>query len=237
MNQKKKSNFLPYKQQDSMLDLDKLDNLFNELDTINHSLKKEDDKTLEHNDDILHFENTVTKHDRFKEIEDNLKKLPKLNNTFDKLCYTEKDEKDVGITIQDDVHKTTKTSKKNEYEVFYDKELKRNLLLLKNRHALDPKRHYRKLNINMDNIKDYKVGTVIGDMFDNGKRHGGVMNKTYINGSMTNSMVNKVDKNKSILGNYLEDKDTDKYFKRKYFEIQDSKTKYGKSKYRFKNKK
>ncbi|KAF0267291.1 hypothetical protein FOG48_03641 [Hanseniaspora uvarum] len=122
-----------------MLDLDKLDNLFNELDTINHSLKKEDDKTLEHNDDILHFENTVTKHDRFKEIEDNLKKLPKLNNTFDKLCYTEKD--------------------------------------------------------------------------------------------------NKVDKNKSILGNYLEDKDTDKYFKRKYFEIQDSKTKYGKSKYRFKNKK
>lgn len=227
-----------------MLDLDKIDNLFNELDTINHSLKKDNNtsntQSLEHNDDMLHFENTVTKHDRFKEIEDNLKKLPKLNNTFDKLCYTKKDEKDnknAPVTIQDDIHKNTDTKKKNQYEVFYDKELRRNLLLLKNRHALDPKRHYRKLNINMDKINDYKVGTVIGDMFDNGKKHGGVINKAYINGSMTNSMVNKVDKNKSILGNYLDDKDTDKYFKRKYFEIQDSKTKYGKSKYKSKNKK
>ena len=226
-----------------MLDLDKIDNLFNQLDTINITLKNENSpntQNLEHNDDMLQFENTVTKHDRFKEIEDNLKKLPKLNNSFDKLCYTEKDGKDnksVPVTIQDDIHKNTDTKKKNQYEVFYDKELKRNLLLLKNRHALDPKRHYRKLNINMDKITDYKVGTIIGDMFDNGKKHGGVMNKAYINGSMTNSMVNKVDKNKSILGNYLDDKDTDKYFKRKYFEIQDSKTKYGKSKYKFKNKK
>ncbi|CAI8507860.1 unnamed protein product [Hanseniaspora opuntiae] len=222
-----------------MTDLNQLDNLFDELDTINTSLKKEDTKSLEDNENILQLDNNITKHDRFKEIEENLKKLPKLKNTFDKLCYTEKDAKDntMSITLNDDVHKSTKISKKSEYEVFYDKELKRNLLILKNRHALDPKRHYRKLNINMDKVNDYKVGTIIGDMFDNGKNHGGVMNKTYINGSMTNSMVNKLDKNKSILGNYLDDKDTDKYFKRKYFEIQESKTRYGKSKYRFKNKK
>ncbi len=51
-------------------------------------------------------------------------------------------------------------------------------------------------------------------MFDNGKRHGGVMNKTYINGSMITAWLTKLIKTNPFWNYHKKTKDTDKYFKK-----------------------
>lgn len=245
------------------IDEDKLDDLFNQLDQVSNTLettKKEsiskNNNLNEFNEDELKFEDddtpkdSITKFETFQEIEKNLKNLPKLKNSFDKLCYTDTDKyntvKQPFMTLDDEIDVNDKKLKsglkskyKNESSEFsnsYNKELKRNLLVLKNRHALDPKRHYRRLNINMKgDLTNYKVGTILDDMFENGKK-GGVLNFKYSNGSAASSIVTNIDKSNSILKNYINDDPTDKYFKRKYFEIQESKTKYGKNKHHNKRK-
>lgn len=244
----------------------KLDDLFSQLDKVSNdlNLQKEtknlgNDVTSEDfNSDELKFDadestqkNSVTKFETFQEIEKNLKSLPKLKNSFDKLCYTDADKyntvKQPFMTLDDEIDVNDKklksglkskysSSGSSEFANSYDKELKRNLLVLKNRHALDPKRHYRRLNIDLKgDLSNYKVGTILDDMYENGKK-GGVLNSKYNNGSQTSSLVTSIDKSNSILKNYIDDTDTGKYFKRKYFEIQEAKTRHGKYKHHNKRK-
>ncbi|XBW38219.1 hypothetical protein QEN19_003808 [Hanseniaspora menglaensis] len=252
----------------TFLNEDKLDDLFSQLDQVTKTLNSQletntaKEENSEFSKDELKFEDegseinengksSITKFETFQEIEKNLKNLPKLKNSFDKLCYTDVDKyntvKQPFMTLDDEIDVNDKklkngikskyqNSTSSEFTNSYNKELKRNLLVLKNRHALDPKRHYRRLNINMKgDLSNYKVGTILDDMYENGKK-GGVLNSKYNNGSQTSSLVSNIDKSNSILKNYISDNDTDKYFKRKYFEIQESKTKYGKNKHHNKRK-
>lgn len=237
----------------------KLDDLFDQLENACSTLNElKNGKTnaeisvnTDFNEDELKLEEdetaaqklTVKKHDTFEEIENKLKKLPKMQNSFDKLCYSDKSNNNEKpfLTLDDEIRDNKRKQQQglqskylngsSEFSNSYNKELKRNLLLLKNRHALDPKRHYRKLNIDLKgDLSGYKVGTVLDDMFENGKK-GGVLNSKYTNGSQTSAYVTNIDKSNSILGNYLTDEPTGKYFKRKYYEIQESKSRYGKNKH------
>lgn len=91
--------------------------------------------------------------------------------------------------------------------------MRRDLTLIKQRGALDPKRHYKKDK--MEISKFFQMGTIIEG-----------------NTEFYSSRLSNKDRGNNLVEEILNDDDSKKYFKRKYSEIQQSKTSGGKAHYK-----
>lgn len=156
----------------------------------------------------------------FRDIEMDLKKLPKLYNDFDKLASKkfnkEKVEKSLidvlPTTVLEEAQEPTKTvSVGKEWFTLpkpsdhMKKQVQRDLLLIKHRAALDPKRHYKKDKWQVPDR--FSIGTIVEDKTE------------FFSSRLTNKQ-----RKSTILETLMTDDQTNKYFKRKYSEIQVQKT-------------
>ncbi|CAL9729458.1 rRNA-processing protein Fcf2p [Monosporozyma unispora] len=156
----------------------------------------------------------------FRDIEMDLKKLPKLHNDFDKLASKkfnkEKVEKSLidvlPTTVLEEAQEPTKTvSVGKEWFTLpkpsdhMKKQVQRDLLLIKHRAALDPKRHYKKDKWQVPDR--FSIGTIVEDKTE------------FFSSRLTNKQ-----RKSTILETLMTDDQTNKYFKRKYSEIQVQKT-------------
>lgn len=91
-------------------------------------------------------------------------------------------------------------------------DIKRDLLIIKNRSALDPKRHYKKEKWQIP--KFFQMGTIIEGNTEFYTR------------------LNKRQRGKNLVDEVLHDNDTQKYFKKRYAEIQRQKVSGGKNYYK-----
>lgn len=240
----------------SNIDEKKLDQLF-ELLKNTDNMKSESNNQLsadvsfadELDDNKIHFDDDLEDNKReqkFLEIEKNLKKLPKLENNFDKLSNPKSLNNDDQANskssgqfskISDPIEilnqrKGTKSKKQKGEEALpqtdtekwfhigkteMTPQVKRDLLVIKHRQALDPKRHYKKDKWVLP--KNFQVGTLVEDKSE-----------------FYSSRINKKQRSSTILGSLVNETDTNKYFKRKYAEVQDIKTRYGRSRHNYKSK-
>lgn len=92
-------------------------------------------------------------------------------------------------------------------------ELKRDLMVIKNRSALDPKRHYKKDNWEIP--KYFQMGTIIEG-----------------NAEFYSSRMKRKDRGTSLVDEILKDETAGKYFKRKYEDIQQKNKSGGKEDYK-----
>ncbi|RLV95032.1 rRNA-processing protein FCF2 [Spathaspora sp. JA1] len=167
------------------------------------------DLTLDDLFDNLHQEtrvNTVVEQDTFNKIETSIKNLPKIESNLEQ---TLKQKKDV-IRIYDPVAATTTTPKDttdgrwfNMKQPELTPEINRDLQIIKQRSALDPKRHYKKDNWKIP--KYFQMGTIVEGNTEFYTR------------------LNKKQRGNTLVQEILNDDDTKKYFKRKYSEIQSAK--------------
>lgn len=160
--------------------------------------------------DFVDFEDNKKDTEKiFRDIELNLQKLPKLNNEFDKL--SNKKTKPTVNNIDDKAN--TKKASDEDKDWFLmpkandktRKDIQRDLLLIKHRAALDPKRHYKKQKWQVP--ERFSVGTIIEDKTE-----------------FYSSRINKKDRKSTMLESFMGDDESNKYFKRKYNEIQVQKT-------------
>lgn len=169
------------------------------------SFEQDDVLQIDKNDDGVDTES------KFQEIEANLKKLPKLENGFDALAKKKtKKGKLPSIEIEEG---NTKKSKKDDSDWFalpkpddnMRREVQRDLLLIKHRAALDPKRHYKKQRWEVP--ERFAIGTIVEDKTE-----------------FYSSRMNKKERKSTILETLMGDDTSNKYFKRKYTEIQEKAT-------------
>ncbi|CAH2350581.1 rRNA-processing protein Fcf2p [[Candida] railenensis] len=157
--------------------------------------------------------------DEFKKIHKYINKLPKLQSKLeDKLSSSSSGSRDSVIKFDDPVDVATQAKAKKSNEVtdagsrwFNMKQpeltasVRRDLQVIKQRAALDPKRHYKKEKWEIP--KYFEMGTIIEG-----------------NTEFYSSRMNRKDRGKTLVEEVLNDNDSKKYFKRKYSEIQDKKT-------------
>ncbi|CCF57752.1 hypothetical protein KAFR_0D01060 [Kazachstania africana CBS 2517] len=193
------------------------------VDSLFDALKKASSKTkpvseasigLEenHNSDVLKLDSETKDTEKiFEEIEVNLRKLPKLSTGFDKLAK-EKNEKDEKLQLpQEEKHKSKNKSTSNGWFTLPKpddnrrREIQRDLVLIKHRAALDPKRHYKKERWQVPGR--FSIGTIIEDKTE-----------------FFSSRINKKERKQTIIESLMADDERNKYFKRKYNEIQLQKT-------------
>lgn len=206
-----------------------LDDLFASLKEISKNDTQVSEKKIEenHDSDVLQLTDDEPKKDTekiFRDIELDLKRLPKLHTEFDRLTsskYNKQKEKrlaskktDLPSEVLDP--NSTKNPKKpvSEGKDWFTmpkpsdhmkKQLQRDLLLIKHRAALDPKRHYKKDKWQVPDR--FSVGTIIEDKTE------------FFSSRLTNKQ-----RKSTILESLMTDDQTNKYFKRKYSEIQVQKT-------------
>ncbi|KAK5778664.1 Fcf2p PWA37_000062 [Arxiozyma heterogenica] len=206
------------------------------LDALFASLKEVSNKKLtpanelekNHDSDVLRLDDSKDTEKIFRNIELDLKKLPKLNNDFDQLGSKKANSNDkkplptLSTTLLDETKTTQKQNFKSEAKDWFllpkpsdhmKKQLQRDLLLIKHRAALDPKRHYKKDKWQVPDR--FSIGTIMEDKTE-----------------FFSSRLTKKQRKSTILESLMADKDTDKYFKRKYSEIQVQKTSGKKSHYK-----
>ncbi|KAI8081708.1 Fcf2 pre-rRNA processing-domain-containing protein [Halteromyces radiatus] len=94
-------------------------------------------------------------------------------------------------------------------------EIKRDLQILKMRHVLDRKRHYKKMGKNELNSKYFQMGTIIEGATE-----------------FFSSRINRKDRRQTIADELMADMEQQDYYKRKYVEAQDRHTSGGKSHYK-----
>jgi len=154
--------------------------------------------------------------DEFKAIQKSISSLPKLSSKFEANLKEEasKSAKKSDILRVNDpiVVRKTKTSSENTdagdkwfnmKQPELTDEVKRDLLVIKQRSALDPKRHYKKQK--WDIPKYFQMGTIIEG------------NTEFY------SKLNRKQRGNNLVQEILHDDESKKYFKRKYSEIQKSK--------------
>lgn len=199
-----------------------LDDLFASLKEVsnkNLTSVNEPEKVLD--SDVLRLDDDTKDTEKiFRNIELDLKKLPKLNNDFDQLVSKKTNSNDkkplptLSTTLLDETRMTQKQNSKSEAQDWFllpkpsdymKKQLQRDLLLIKHRAALDPKRHYKKDKWQVPDR--FSIGTIVEDKTE-----------------FFSSRLTKKQRKSTILESLMADKDTDKYFKRKYSEIQAQKT-------------
>lgn len=209
---------------------DDIDQLFQELKEISANNTTNNKKNIEKNDEIssdndhnsdkLIFEDDVkTKNTEqiFQTIEKDLRSLPKLNNTFDQLASNAKKTS----TKPADSNKDGRNSDKKSEDWFnipkpsdsMRQRLEKDLILIKHRAALDPKRHYKKDRWTVPDR--FAVGTIIEDKTE------------FYSSRLTNKQ-----RKSNILDTLMNDDQTNKYFKRKFTEIQIQKSSGKRSHYK-----
>lgn len=160
---------------------------------------------------------------KVKKLLDN---LPKLESKFEekmaKDAQKASQKKDI-VLINDPITAQRKTGKKEEptdagadwyhmKKMEITPEVKRDLMIIKNRSALDPKRHYKKDNWEIP--KYFQMGTIIEG-----------------NTEFYSARMKRKDRGVSLVDEVLKDDKTDKYFKRKYSEITEKRKSGGKEFY------
>lgn len=185
----------------SLYDELSLDELFSQLDDV-HQVEKKATK--------------VTQDDEFEQIRKSVAKLPKIEQSFNELSGLEQDKKKShSKKINDPILVTKKDSKKDK-STAGDKwfnmpkgELteanKRDLKIIQQRAALDPKRHYKKGKWTIPEY--FQFGTIIEGPTE-----------------FYSSRIKNKDRSSTIMESVINDSDTKKYFKRKYAEIQEKKS-------------
>lgn len=164
--------------------------------------------------------------DEFSKIQKELQSLPKIESNLEK--HMEQAEKDAQrkldvVKVNDPITHVKRATKEEDTDAgakwFNMKkpemtaELKRDLLILKNRSALDPKRHYKKEKWEVP--KYFQTGTIIEG-----------------NTEFYSARMSRKSRGKTLAEEILHDDDSTKYFKRKYYEIQKEKTSGGKRHYK-----
>lgn len=180
-----------------------------EISSANQQSKPETSDKISNNNDILQLEDVDQKlnaEEVFKQIEGNLQALPKLSNDFDQLVNSKQE--------QQQQHHQQEKKPKSESEDWFtlpkpDGEMlakvQRDLVLLKHRAALDPKRHYKKDRWKVP--ERFAVGTIVEDKSE------------FYSSRLTNKQ-----RKSTILETLMNDETSTKYFKKKYTEIQLAKT-------------
>lgn len=142
----------------------------------------------------------------FKSIEKSIQSLPRINANLETALQKKP------IRIHDPVippkKKTTETSDERWFNMKQPEmtpEIKRDLQIIKQRSALDPKRHYKKDKWEI--LKFFQMGTIIEG-----------------NTEFYSSRLKRKERGKTMVEELLHDDTTKKYFKRKYHEIQQTKT-------------
>ena len=142
----------------------------------------------------------------FKSIEKSIQSLPRINDNLETALQKKP------IRIHDPVippkKKTTETSDERWFNMKQPEmtpEIKRDLQIIKQRSALDPKRHYKKDKWEIP--KFFQMGTIIEG-----------------NTEFYSSRLKRKERGKTMVEELLHDDTTKKYFKRKYHEIQQTKT-------------
>lgn len=192
-----------------------IEDLFGQLKEISSKdSKPQTNNKINDNDDIVQLEDLDQKQNAekaFKQIEENLQALPKLTNDFDRLVNAKQKE-------QHQQEKKKPTSESEDWFILpkpdgamLDK-VQRDLVLLKHRAALDPKRHYKKDRWKVP--ERFAVGTIIEDKSE------------FYSSRLTNKQ-----RKSTILETLMHDETSIKYFKKKYTEIQYAKTSGKKSYY------
>ncbi|MCP8717894.1 MAG: Fcf2 domain-containing protein [Asgard group archaeon] len=141
----------------------------------------------------------------YRSIEKSIRNLPKIKEN---LVLKSKKE---SIKIYDPIVVPKKQTETTDARWFNMKqpemtpEIKRDLQIIKQRSALDPKRHYKKDKWEIP--KYFQMGTIIEG-----------------NTEFYSARLKKKERGKTMVEELLNDDNTKKYFKRKYHEIQETKT-------------
>lgn len=173
--------------------------------------------------DSLNRQNGVVESggDRFAEIQKSIKALPKLATSLDihnKMPTESSRDTSHAISVADEKKQTRKTSTDAGDKWFnmpkgeIDSASKRDLTLIQQRAALDPKRHYKKEKWQIP--EHFQMGTIVGGQTD------------------WHSRLTRKQRGISLTDEILHDDDSKKYFRRKYTEIQDRKTSGKKAHYK-----
>lgn len=167
----------------------------------------------------VHTEDT----DEFAKIQKQIQSLPQIESKLETHMEQAVQEKKVDVVKINDpishaktaLDKTAPTDSGSQWfnmkKPEMTPELKRDLLILKNRSALDPKRHYKKEKWQVPQY--FQSGTIIEG------------NTEYY------SRLSRKSRGKTLAEEILHDDDSSKYFKRKYYEIQKERTSGGKRHY------
>lgn len=162
----------------------------------------------------------------FEKIQQQIENLPKIDSGLEAAMQKasgEKSLRSLAVKINDPVTTSRKLKKEEKTDSganwFNMKrpeltpELKRDLLILKNRSVLDPKRHYKKEK--WDIPKFFQTGTVIQG-----------------NTEFFSSRITRKNRGKTLAEEILHDDTTTDYFRRKYSEIQKTNRSGGKAHYK-----
>ncbi|KAL3228475.1 rRNA-processing protein FCF2 [Nakaseomyces bracarensis] len=216
--------------------MDDIDELFGLLKQVSGTSRRSGvahggEQVDEHGGDESHWSNDVVsvEDDGVKErekvflgIEKELRALPKLETGFDQLAADKEKASliDAGKSAMEKVaQKQKKDSKSSEWFTLprpddkTKREVQRDMLLIKHRAALDPKRHYKKDKWKVP--ERFSVGTIVEDKTE-----------------FYSSRLKNKERKSTMLETLMTDDTTDKYFKRKYSEIQDKKTSGKKAHYK-----
>lgn len=158
--------------------------------------------------------------DEFSEIQKLLDRLPQIQSDLETHMENAQQEKKLDVVKVNDpithVKKVTKDVNEDSGAEWFNMkkpemtaEVKRDLLILKNRAALDPKRHYKKEKWQVP--KYFQTGTIIEG-----------------NTEFYSARLAKRNRGRTLAEEILHDDDSGKYFKRKYHEIQKQRTSGGK---------
>lgn len=166
--------------------------------------------------EVLELRDPTEQHTQqeFEQIDRRLRSLPKLQNTFDSLAAQRP------VRPPQQPEPATKAAGSAEDWFLLPKpdgatreRAQRDLLLLKHRAALDPKRHYKKDRWQVP--ERFALGTVVEDSSE------------FYSSRLTNRQ-----RKSTMLETLMADSDTARYFKRKYAEIQHASTSGRKAHYR-----
>lgn len=158
--------------------------------------------------------------DEFSEIQKLLERLPQIQSDLETHMENAQQEKKLDVVKMNDpithVKKVAKDVNEDSGAEWFNMkkpemtaEVKRDLLILKNRAALDPKRHYKKEKWQVP--KYFQTGTIIEG-----------------NTEFYSARLAKRNRGRTLAEEILHDDDSGKYFKRKYHEIQKQRTSGGK---------
>lgn len=150
----------------------------------------------------------------FERIQDSVAKLPKITSSLEDDLHREaaKPVADV-VRINDPIVRRGPRPKEatdsgdrwfNMRQPEMTDAVKRDLLIIKHRSALDPKRHYKKDK--WQTPKFFQMGTLVEG-----------------NSEFYSLRINRRDRGRSLVDEVLKDENTEKYFKRKFNEIQAAK--------------
>ncbi|CUM51942.1 unnamed protein product [Debaryomyces fabryi] len=168
----------------------------------------------------------IDEDDEFRKIQKSISKLPKLESNLEENMNKEvaatKKINDITRINDPIIHKPKKSDEGqldsgskwfNMKQPELTPSITRDLSIIKQRNALDPKRHYKKDKWEIP--KFFQMGTVVEG-----------------NTEFYSARMSRRERGNTLVEEVLNDSDRKKYFKRKYTEIQDKKTSGGKNHYK-----